>query len=340
MAIVRTFVGLDYHKDSIRVCILDEDGRELFSRNCPNDVEAVAESVAEFGRPAVLAIEACCGAADFAEQLQQRYDWNVKLAHPGYVSRLKQSPDKSDASDSYLLADLARVDYLPEVWLAPLATRQLRRLVRFRQQLKHAKTEAKQQIHGLLAEERAIDAPANPWTKAWLAWVNETAQLGEQARWVLQRQLARLKKLEEELREVDDRLQEVAAEDPVYQQLLQQDGVGPVTAVTLRAAIGSFERFRNGKQVSRFCGVSPCNASTGKRQADAGLVRASNRELRTVVLEAAHRLARYDERWKRLKMQLLQRGKPGSVAAAAVANRWIRWLHHQVVSKKDLKEAG
>jgi transposase len=340
MSIVVTFVGLDYHKDSIRVCILDESGEELFNRNCPNDVEAVAEKVAQFGQPAAVAIEACCGAADFADQLQQRYDWNIKLAHPGYVHRLKKSPDKSDKSDGFLLADLVRVDYLPEVWLAPLATRQLRRLVRFRQQLKLERTEVKQQIQGLLSEERALGAPANPWTKAWLAWLNETAQLGEEARWVLQRQLARLQRVEEEIQAVDKRLGEVTQEDPVYQKLLQQPGVGPVTAATLRAQIGSFDRFQSGKQLARYCGVTPCNASTGKRQADAGLVRASNKELRTILLETAHRLARYDERWKQLKSKLVRRNKPGSVAAAAVANRWVRWLYHQMVSGKQLSEAA
>jgi transposase len=331
---------LDYHKDSIRVCILDDSGRELFNRNCPNEVEAVAERIAEFGRPAAVAIEACCGAADFADQLQQRYDWNIKLAHPGYVRRLKQSPDKSDKSDGYLLADLVRVDYLPEVWLAPLATRQLRRLVRFRQQLKRERTEVKQQIQGLLADERALEAPANPWTKAWLAWLNETAQLGEEARWVLQRQLARLQRVEEEIKAVDERLREVTAEDPVYQQLLEQAGVGPVTAATLRAEIGSFDRFQSGKQLARYCGVTPCNASSGKRQADAGLVRACNKELRAILLETAHRLARYDERWKQFKLRLVQRNKPGSVAAAAVANRWVRWLYHQMLSSKQLSEAA
>ena len=77
-------------------------------------------------------------AADFAEQLRDRYHWEVKLAHPGYVRRLKQSPDKSDSSDAALLADLVRVNYLPEFWLAPSSTRHLRRLVRYRQQLKRA----------------------------------------------------------------------------------------------------------------------------------------------------------------------------------------------------------
>lgn len=331
MDIVTVFVGLDYHVETIRVCILNERGEELLNRNCANSVEAVGEMILELGFPKLCAIEACCGAADFAEQLQQQYQMDVRLAHPGYVHKLKQSPDKSDCDDAYLLADLARVNYLPEVWLPPAATRQMRRLVRYRQQLKNARTEVKQQIRGVLNEERMHDAPANPWTKAWLAWLREAPKMGPEARWVLSRQLDRLESLNREIDEVDKRLETVTADDPLTQKLLQQSGVGPVTATVLRAEIGSFQRFRNGKHLARYCGVTPCNASSGKRQADAGLVRMANRELRTVILQAAHRLGRHDPQWRKLK-ERLRRTKPGSVAAAAVANRWIRWLYYQMAA--------
>jgi transposase len=338
MAIVTVFVGLDYHQDSIRVCVLSKAGKTLVNRNCPNDVEAVGELINNYGHPQACSIEACCGAADFAEELRQRYNWDVRLAHPGYVRRLKQSPDKSDHDDAYVLADLVRVDYLPEVWLAPESTRQLRRLVRYRQQLKRSRTEAKQQLLGVLREERVQGAPANPWTKAWRAWLPETEQLGEQARWVVERQLQRLDGLDAEIDQVEQRLEAVTADDPLMQKLLEQKGVGLVTAATLRAEIGQFERFGSGKQLARFCGVTPCNASTGKRQADAGLVRQSNRELRTVVLETAHRLTRYDERWRALKQKLVAAGKPRSVAAAAVANRWTRWLYHRLAEAERVPE--
>ena len=64
------------------------------------------------------AIEACCGAANLADELIHRCQWSVDLAHAGYVARMKQSPDKTDYSDARLLADLERVGYLPRVWLA------------------------------------------------------------------------------------------------------------------------------------------------------------------------------------------------------------------------------
>ena len=54
-----------------------------------------------------------------------------------------------------------------------------------------------------------------------------------------------------------------------------------------------------------------------------------NHELRTLLIETAHRLIRTDERWTKLAARLSQRGKPTGVVIAAVANRWVRWLFHQ-----------
>ena len=135
MSSVPVFVGLDYHQDSVQVCVLDSSGKRLSNRSVGNDSAVVAQAATRYGRPVRVAIEACCGAANMAEELATRQNLPVELAHPGYVARLKRSPDKTDLGDAQLLADLARVNYLPLVWLAPESTRQLRRLVRHRAQL-------------------------------------------------------------------------------------------------------------------------------------------------------------------------------------------------------------
>ncbi len=132
------FVGLDYHSESVQVCVLTRDGKMLANRSCSNDWRAVATAVREKCGPRTevqAAIESCCGAADLADELIAQARWSVDLAHPGYVARIKQSPDKTDFSDARLLADLERVGYLPRVWLAPEEVRELRRLVRYRQTL-------------------------------------------------------------------------------------------------------------------------------------------------------------------------------------------------------------
>jgi transposase len=326
------YVGLDYHSSFVQVCALDPQGRVLVNQRCENSAVAIAQAVrGRGGQEAAVfaAIEACCGAANLADELVARCGWSVDQAHPGYVNRLKQSPDKTDFGDARLLADLERVGYLPKVWTAPEEVRELRRLVRYRQQLVQERKNLKLRISAALREAR-LKAPAgvNAWTKAWLGWL-ERAELSRQARWIVQRQLARMTLLKQEIQEVEARLTETIANDPLVARLLSLPGIGLITAATIRAELGRFDRFRTGKQMARFCGLSPRNASSGQRQADAGLIRAGNPQLRAVLIEAAQRLVRHDPRWQQLFLQLVQRGKPKCVALAAVANRWVRWLFHQ-----------
>ena len=136
---------------------------------------------------------------------------------------------------------------------------------------------------------------------------------------------------EGKVREAEQQLQRWGTDDAVVQKLLTLPGVGLITATTLRAEVGQFDRFQTGKQLSRYCGVTPQNASSGQRQADAGLIRAGNPQLRRVLIELAHRLIRRpDDHWSALGRKLMRQGKPTNVAVAAVANRWVRWLYHQM----------
>jgi len=333
MEIVPVYVGLDYHSETIRVCVMDTDGQMLVNKNVENDPGAVRDLVrVHGGLVRGVAIEACCGAADFATQLIELTEWTVRMAHPSAVNRLKQGPDKTDHTDAWHLANLLRVGYLPHVWLADEVTRQLRRLVRYRAGLMEQKKDIKLRIQSLLREERAENTSgANAWTKAWMKWAG-SVQLGEQSRWVLDQELRRLERAEQDVADVDQRMEEATQDDAVVAKLKEQPGVGTVTAVTMRAVIGRFDRFRTGKQLSHYCGVSPCNASTGTRQSDAGLIEAGNDILRAMLIQLAKRLPRHDPHWKELHAKLRIR-KGANVASAAIANRWLRRLYHEMVPK-------
>jgi transposase len=325
------YVGLDYHQSSVQACVMDAGGRVLANRKCKNDAGQIIRLARSFGDRVFGAIEACTGAANLAEELITRAGWSVDLAHPGYVARLKQSPDKHDWGDARLLADLERVGYLPKVWLAPEDVRELRRLVRYRQQVVAQRRNIRLRISAMLREQR-LRPPARPWTRLWLAWLHDEPGLTEQGRWIVLRQLAQMKFVLNEIRIIERRLEELTANDPVVARLQSMQGIGPVTAWTIRAEIGRFDRFRSGKQLARFCGLSPRNASSGERQADSGLIKAGNRQLRAILIEAAHRLARYDGVWSTMAAMMICRGKPKCVVIAAVANRWVRWLYHEMQS--------
>lgn len=336
MGNVAVFVGLDYHQNGVQVCVRNDQGLVLLNRKVSNRSAAIVGAVRRFGEPAGVAIEACCGAADLADKLHQQTGWPVSLAHTGFVARMKQNPDKTDYGDAALLADLLRVGYLPKVWLAPERIRQLRHLVRYRQQRVDQRRNVKLRIRALLRENR-LRCPLEvaAWTKPWLQWLRETQELGDDDRWLLDQHLRDLESLSQRIREAEERLRGRVQDDAVILKLLSFRGIGLVTASTMRAEIGRFDRFRSGKQLARFCGLSPRNASSGDRQADGGLIKAGNPQLRAVLMQLGQRVVyqavlQGESRWTNLVYRLLKHGKPKNVVVAAVANRYIRWLYHQM----------
>jgi transposase len=338
MSNVPLYVGVDYHQDQLQVCVIDQSANVRFNSTHPNDAQAVANLIGSMGPIQAIAIEACCGAAHFGEALASKGNFRVELAHPGYVARLKQSPDKTDFGDARLLADLTRVGYLPRVWLAPPAVRDLRQLTNHRQRLVNQRRGAKLAVGAILREQR-VKLQASRWSIPWIASARDHAPLSSSARWIVNDLLDEIVHLGVKIKGVESQLRTLSLGNPLIEQLRKIEGVGEVTAWMLAAWIGRFDRFRNGKQLSRYCGLSPRNVSSGNRTADAGLIDAANKQLRAVLIQASQRLIRTHERWGKLAQRLSSKGKPRCVVVAAVANRWVRSIHHRMLEHRIGEES-
>ena len=228
------FAGIDYATAFVQVCVLDRDGRQLGNRRCANDWKELSSYVESFGIQVRASIEACTGAASLAEELLQHAGWSIDLAHPGYVERMKRNPDKTDFTDARMLADLVRVGYLPRVWLAPPAIRELRRLVRYRQDLANRRQTLKLRIGALLRDHRILAPSWRPWTVGWRAWV-KAIDLPEQTRWILDRSLEDLHSTEQRIANSEAQLIKATEQDRFVEQMQQMPGIGLVTACVMRA---------------------------------------------------------------------------------------------------------
>ena len=328
-----TYVGIDYHRDPLQVAIKSEDGRTLLNRRCKNDVSAVVALTGKCGAVAKVALETCTGSMDFAEELAEQTGWTVEMAHPGVVKKMRLNPDKSDLADAEVLADLTRANWVPRVWLAPRHVRECRMLLNHRESLVRQRTACKLQIRAVLRQNRIPeDKSLRAWTKRWLAWLQK-APLREDPRWVVTQKLLQLKHLERQIKSADERLKAKVPASPLVQWLLGKPGFGLITAWWLATAIGRMDRFRRGKQLSRFCGLTPRNMSSAQRQVEGRVISTCSRELRAKLLQSAHLLLRYSQRWCNFANRLARRGKPKNVIVVAIANRWLRSLVHQA---KDL----
>ena len=335
-SIPECFVGIDFHQKFSSVCLMDSNGDVLCEANCESNANYIDKFVRwKLGDKQVRlrgAVEACGGTAKLTEDLRQA-GWDIDLAHAATVARLRRCRDKTDKQDAFVLADLTRVDYLPKVYLAPERQRQLRSLVRYRQALVFQRTQAKQRVRGLMRECHLVIRGISAWTRAWVCELRlQIDRLGEERSWICARYLEELDQLKKKIAEAEKRIAVAVEGLPYVDRLLSLPGVGVTTAATLLAEIGDFSRFANGKKLSRYCGVAPVNNSTGGNEKQKGIGKACNGGLRRVIIELSHRLSRYVPRWSRMKADLIKQGKSRSVAAVAVANRWLRRLHYDLTA--------
>ncbi len=324
-------VGIDYHKDWLQVCVVRESGEVVLNRRVKNEISEVVKLIGSRAKDVTVAAEACNGSSVFLDRLHQETGWRVKLCHPGYAQRMRNNPDKTDKSDGELIADLTRIGYLPEVWLAPEELRDLRTLVRYRATQMNEARAMKLRVRALLRNNRIlVPEGIGLWTVSGRAWLKTNIGLPNHSAWVMERYRIELERLLSEIKCATQRISSYVKTDTFCQKLIQHRGIGIITAAVMRAEIGTFSRFKNGKQLARFCGLSPCNRSSGDKVSDSGLIRAGNNVLKNCILQGVWTLIRYDSTWKEFAKKLIERGKPKGVVAAAVANRWIRKLFYAV----------
>ena len=147
----RQFVGIDLHRRRTVLVRTTEGGDVLEAVRILNDVDSLNAVMARAGEDPEVVLEATYGWYWAVDALQEA-GARVHLAHPLGVKAFEYRRVKNDFRDAADLADLLRMGRLPEAWIAPPATRELRELVRHRAKLVGLRSGCKAEVHAVLAK--------------------------------------------------------------------------------------------------------------------------------------------------------------------------------------------
>src|SRR4030088_25431 len=145
----KQFVGIDLHRH-----------RSVIVRQTVEGEQLGGGRIAKAGECPEVVLEATYGwywAADVLAEAGAR----VHLAHPLGIKGFTYRRVKNDVRDAADLADLLRMGRLPEAWIAPPETRELRELVRYRAKLVAIRSGLKAQIHAVLAKAGVLIAASD-----------------------------------------------------------------------------------------------------------------------------------------------------------------------------------
>jgi len=145
------YVGLDVHKKTISYCVKKADGTVVAEGKVPATMAALTEWSRSLAKPWTGALEATIFSGWIYDVLLPE-SAELKVAHPAMLRAIATAKKKNDRVDAERICDLLRCGLLPECRMASARTRDLRRVLRYRNLLVRQAVCMKNRMSGLLME--------------------------------------------------------------------------------------------------------------------------------------------------------------------------------------------
>jgi len=279
------YVGLDAHKSQWTICMLDENGKKLWTTTIRGTWKDLVAAMAKIEGPLSVCFEASGGAGFLYDQLK-KVAQKVVVAHPSKLRLIYAVKRKNDELDAERLAKLLFLDAVPEVHIPKMAVRSWRALIEYRRRLMGKRTAVKNTIRALLRSTGKL-APDRLWTQAGLSWLKaETFQIAGDA---LRRDLfiEELSDLNGKVRAVTKELDRIGRSDVNVQFLMTVPGVGIRTAEAFAAYIDEAKRFSKLKTVGSYLGLVPTQDQSSTTNHLGHITRQGPSVVRWLLVEAA-----------------------------------------------------
>lgn len=320
-----TTVGVDLAKNVIQISVLSERGKELSNRSLTR------RKFAEFlgkQKLSLVAFEACATAHYWA-RTAERFGHAVRIIPAKAVAPFRQG-HKTDSNDALAVAEAARRPNIKDAPMKTLEQQAFQAIQRSRALLIQECTALSNHLRGLLLEF-GVTIPQG--FASLLRLLPEILEDGENEvpdlyRPTLHRLYQRLLELRADLDAMTREVTLLVAHHPVCSRLTALEGIGPIGAVLLYAALGSGQAFANGREFAAYLGLTPRQYSSGGKTNLVGLSKKiGNHQLRSVLIQGAlayvYRMKEQKgskDRWLR---ELIDRAGPRR-AAVALANKNVR----------------
>jgi transposase len=302
-----TILGIDLAKNVFQLHGVDEQGNVVVRKQLARS--KLLPFVAQL-TPCRIGMEACQGAHYWAREMR-KLGHDVRLISPQFVTPYRQS-HKNDPNDAAAICEAVSRPHMRFVPIKEVAHQDVQALHRARQLLIKQRTALCNQVRGLLSEYGLVIAQGVHRLRTSLPALLEDADNGLTfaSRELFQELYQQLVWLDERIERMDEKIHQVFTTTEPCQRLAAIEGVGPMIATALYAAVPQAHLFHNGRHLAAWLGLVPRQHSTGGKAVLLGISKRGDRYLRALLIHGARAVV---YRWK---------DKPHPSARA----RWVQQL--------------
>ncbi|MDR4488231.1 MAG: IS110 family transposase [Nitrospirales bacterium] len=322
-----TTIEVDLAKNVFQIHGVDQCGKPVLKKRLSR--RGFAQFMAKLP-PCLVRMEVCGGANHWSRTLEG-WGHTVKLMSPQFVKPYVKT-NKNDCNDAEAICEAVQQPTMRFVAPKTLAQQDLQNLHWVRQHWMAARTALVNQTRGLRAEyglvlprqvaairqhlPQLLDDPASPLTPL--------------SRTTFRGLYEELVGLDERIRMIDRQVQTLGMSHEPCRRLRQIEGVGPVMATAMIAAVTDPTTFKHGRQLAAWLGLVPRQCSSGHTQRLLGISKRGDRYLRTLLIDGARSVVTHvgtktDARSQWIQAKRQQRGMNRTCVAVANKNARIIW---------------
>jgi transposase len=310
------YIGVDFHARQQTICYLKTETGELVTSELKHQDKAEVRAFYEqFQGHVIVGLEAS-GYSPWFEALLEPLGCEVWLGHATEIRRRARWRQKNDRRDAELILDLMLHNEFPRLHRPAVQSREVLRMLRYRQKLTKIRTMSKNSLQAL-ALQSGLAKGSRLFTKAGQQELN-SAVMSPVMQWQREHWVELLQPLNQQLLETMVWLKLQSKGDVNITRLRTHPGIGLLTSLCIVHTLQPVGRFRNQRKVAAYAGFDPVERSSAERKCFLGISKAGSRVLRYLLVEAAQTAVRKDEDLKRFYKRLAERrGRPKAKVAAA-----------------------
>jgi transposase len=256
-------IGCGFHTRFQQIAMVDSRTGEIIERRLDHESGEAKEFYKALPSSARVGMEAT-GHTHWFERMLAEQGHELWVGDAAQIRAGVVRKPKTDPRDAFHILKMLLENRFPRIWIRSLAERDLRQLLQHRVRLVRFRTSVMNQLHAL-AMGQGLCRRKKLWTTVGRSEL-EGLPMGAWANRRKQELLEMLDRLNPCIEELDLAVKKEAGSRADAVRLMEQSGVGPVTALAMVLTLGPIERFPKSKQLVSYLGLNPTESSSGGKQ--------------------------------------------------------------------------
>ena len=291
---MKLYTAFDLHSTNSYLAIINENRERVFKKKLPNDPEEILHAL----KPFQSAIEGIVVESTYnwywLVDMLMKQGYRVHLANPAKIQQYSGLKYADDQHDAFWLAELLKLNILPEGYIYPREQRPIRDLLRKRGHLVRLRTSLVISLENIISRNNGSGPRGGEVMALRTDHITPLLKGNEDLELAGKVSKESIDFLTRQIRAIESVVEKKIALQEPYSKLLTIPGIGKILGLTIMLETGPISRFATAGNYASYCRKVSSTWISNEKTKGKGNRKCGNKYLAWAFSEAAELARRYD----------------------------------------------